>query len=95
MSKAISPNHREALTAISDVTANDEYLHSNNHALDVNIASGGSIGMFTLPYDEIDATYPNGTTEVYVSKLASITQQTVTVTYTDSTKDFISTVVRS
>jgi len=55
-----------------------------------------SIAGFNIPkYDEIDATYPDSTHEVYVYKLATITQATITVTYTDTTKQFITSVIKS
>lgn len=95
MSIRMSPNSREVIGAISTITGQQEYLKSTNHALNVSLISGGSVGLFTIPYDEIDATYPDSTHEVYVSKLSGVTQQTVTITYTDSTKNFISTVVRT
>lgn len=31
-----SPNQREGLSAVSSITGNNEYVHSTNHALDVN-----------------------------------------------------------
>lgn len=39
MSKAITPNNREILATQSSITEEAEYLHSTNHALDVNISS--------------------------------------------------------
>lgn len=38
----MSPNHREALTAISSISGNNEYVYSTNHALDVSVT--GTIG---------------------------------------------------
>lgn len=35
-SNVMSPNHREALTAVSTITAKDEYLTSTNGVLNVN-----------------------------------------------------------
>ena len=46
-------------------------------------------------YDTISATYPTSTQEVYAYSYQGVAQATVTVTYTDSTKENISTVVRS
>lgn len=46
-------------------------------------------------YNSITASYPSATTEVYVYKFNGTTVSTVTVTYTDSTKDNVSSVVRS
>lgn len=37
-----SPNHREALSAISSITGNNEYVYSTNHALDINVSIAGS-----------------------------------------------------
>jgi hypothetical protein len=45
-------------------------------------------------YDLIEATYPDGVTEVYTYKLAAAVVLTVTVVYTDTTKDNISTVTK-
>lgn len=39
-----SPNHREAITAISSITGKDEYLYSTNHQLDVNATVTAQIG---------------------------------------------------
>lgn len=36
-SKAMSPNHREILSAQSSVTGQQEYLYSTSHALNVNV----------------------------------------------------------
>jgi hypothetical protein len=60
--------------------------------------SAKSVGLFNLPYDTIEATYPSATQEVYVSLIggpSGTTQQTVTVNYTDSTKNFITSVLRT
>ena len=65
------------------------------------INSDGSIKtvqMFTLPFDAITATYPSPTQEIYQSRVGGITgtvQQTVTVNYTDMTKDLILNVART
>ena len=52
-------------------------------------------GLVTSPYDYIGATYPDTTTEIYTYKEGGIggtTVATVTVVYTDVTKEFITTV---
>ena len=46
-------------------------------------------------FDEIEAAYPNATTEEYTYKKNGNTVAKVTVVYTDSTKDCISSVTRS
>lgn len=46
-------------------------------------------------YDYIGTTYPTGTTEVFVYKIGGASGQTVetiTIVYTDSTKEFVSSV---
>lgn len=57
------------------------------------IVSGGLLPGFS--YDEVNVDYPSSAVEVYTFKLASATQSIVTVTYTDSTKDSLLSVVRS
>lgn len=96
MPSAITPNNREVISARDANTDVPFYIEGNRVDGSVFVTVvGGSVSLFTLPYDRIDATYPTSTTEVYVSKLASVTQQTVTVTYTDSSKNFITSVVRT
>lgn len=66
----------------------------STQSISVSSKSGIS-GVWTLPYDNIQASYPNSTTEVFASRVGVSVQQTVTVVYTDSTKAFISSVTRS
>jgi hypothetical protein len=66
--------------------------------VDATVVSGGNVTLFTEPYDAITATYPTTTQEVYQSRIGGISgvvQQTVTVNYTDTTKDFILNVART
>lgn len=53
--------------------------------LDVFMKSGA----ITKAWDNFSVTYPSATQEVYVFKLGSTTQQTITLNYTDSTKEFL------
>ena len=49
-------------------------------------------GLVIYPYDAVTATYPAATQEVYAFRqggIAGTIMQTVTVNYTDATKDFI------
>lgn len=46
-------------------------------------------------YDAIYAAYPSGTVETYTYKLTGNTVATVTVTYTDATKEVLTSVVRT
>jgi len=48
-----------------------------------------------VTYDEIEAAYPDSITEVYTYKLLTVTQAIITVVYTSSAKDLITSVVRS
>lgn len=62
---------------------------------DINVTS---VQLFNLPYDSIQASYPSGIQEIYSSYLGGLggtLQQTVTVDYVDSTKNLITTVVRT
>lgn len=55
-------------------------------------------GLVTLPYDYIAAAYPNATTETYTFKTGGsggTTVATVTVVYTDATKENLSTVTKT
>lgn len=57
-----------------------------------------SVGLFTLPYDSIQTTYPSAAVENYQSYLNGLSGtpiQLVVVTYTDGTKNFIQSVVRT
>ena len=70
------------------------------HGFVVLRPDGSDVGMaFGLaPFDYIAATYPNATTEVYTYKTGGsggTTVGTITVVYTDSTKEFISTVTKT
>lgn len=51
--------------------------------------------LVTVQYDGIYATYPTAPVEVYTYKAGSTTVATVTVTYTDSTKTVLTSVVKS
>lgn len=72
--------------AISDGT-NTASVNSDGS---LNVRDG--LGLFTLPYDAITVQYPSVTQEVFQSRVGGITGtviQTVTINYTDSTKNFI------
>lgn len=46
-------------------------------------------------YDRIDATYPSSTEEVYTFSLGGVPQGAVTVTYTNTSKKVLLSVVKS
>lgn len=70
----------------------------------LGINADGSVNVITentlvnKPFDYLSAAYPNAITEVYTYKLggpSGTLQATVTVTYTDSTKNFVSSVYKT
>lgn len=65
-------------------------------AIDVNVVN--NVQLFTSQYDAITALYPTTTQEIYQSRVGGISgviQQTVTVNYTDASKNYITNVVRT
>jgi hypothetical protein len=64
----------------------------------VNVITGSLVAWDNLAkfaFDNIVASYPDGTTENYIYKAGTSTVGTVVVVYTDSTKGSVSTVTRS
>lgn len=69
---------------------------SGKVGLDVNTIN--NVQLFDMKFDTITATYPSGTQEVYASRVGGISgsiQQTITINYTDATKNLILNVVRT
>ena len=66
-----------------------ERLSASKYALHVIAETSGIV------YDTITATYPTTSSEVYTYTLAAVTVRVVTVTYTDATKEVLSSIVRS
>jgi hypothetical protein len=72
----------------------------NNSAIEV-VIGGSSQPIKTIDnspfgdFDEISASYPNTTTEIYTYKKQSATIGTVTVSYNDTAKSELSSVVYS
>ena len=56
--------------------------------------SSGNI-LYGIEFDSISATYPTTTSEVYTYTLSASIVATITVTYTDTTKCFITSVVKT
>lgn len=57
-----------------------------------------TVQLFTKAFDAITATYPSATQEVYQSRVGGVSgtvQETLTVNYTDSSKDLILNVART
>jgi hypothetical protein len=79
----------------ADVIADTEGV--NRVAVDADVTVD-NLQLFTKPYDAITVTYPLTTQEVYQSRVGGIlgvVQETVTVNYTDATKNFILNVART
>lgn len=55
-------------------------------------------GMVTSAFDYIEATYPTSSSEIYVYKTGGTSGtiiSTITIVYTDTTKEFISTITKT
>jgi hypothetical protein len=86
-----------------EINYTDDSIAIGDPATDniLSIENDGSIKtvqLFNEPYDAITATYPSPTQEIFQSRIGGITgvvQQTVTVNYTDTSKDFILNVART
>ena len=64
---------------------------TGRRALHVKLAGS----LIASQYDQILAAYPNSTTEVYTYKLNALTVATVTVIYTDTTKNLLLSVTKT
>lgn len=60
-----------------------------------NLSTVNVAQLVTKPFDEIAATYPNTTTEVYTYKSGGVSHTVVTVVYTNSTKEVLSSVTKA
>jgi hypothetical protein len=63
--------------------------------LDVNTGLSALPGFSIPPFDRIDATYPTTVQEVYVYSLSGVTLNTLTVNYTDTSKKYITSAVKT
>jgi hypothetical protein len=52
-------------------------------------------GMVPPSYDQVVVTYPSSISEVFTFKLSAATIGVITLVYTDSTKEFLSTATRT
>ena len=70
---------------------------NTNDGTAVRVATSGDMSgiLKDVSYDDIQAAYPNDTTEIFTYILGSIDQATITVTYTDSTKNFVARIRRT
>jgi hypothetical protein len=79
------------LSVSSGNIATETTLDAIKTLLDTQVAALNK-GFFSKPYDELSADYAGSTTDVWTSKLATVTQQVLTITYADSTKAQITNV---
>lgn len=81
----------------NDIDTTVDSSGKNRLAVDSEVTVN-TVQLFTLPFDTISAAYPTSSQEVYTSYLGGLSgtlQQTVTVNYTDSTKNLIQNVLRT
>ncbi len=82
------------LEVLKKSAINPDDTHKVRYALRTYNINSMSLGN----YDAVSVTYPTDTSEIYVFKsggLAGTTLATVTLTYVNSSKDSISTVVKT
>lgn len=91
---ALDPNRHPALLAHSG-TANDDMETRRITAANGKLNVISFTGLISLEYDNIAATYPDGTTEVYTYQSGTTPVGTTTVTYLDTNKGSLSAVVAS
>ena len=63
--------------------------------LDVALGLAVQAGWNIPPYDKIVATYPTTTKEVFVYSIGGVNHTTLTVEYTDATKQFFTSAVKT
>jgi hypothetical protein len=69
--------------------------HTLKTNTDGSLATTSLNSFITIPFDSVYATYPNSITEVYTTKNAGVSKQLITITYTDATKNFIASAIRT
>jgi hypothetical protein len=75
---------------------NENYKFFNNGNDEATVRVGGTGTIISgIQFDEIQATYPSGTIEIYQYLYESNVVATVTVTYTNSSKNEVQSVLRS
>lgn len=73
---------------------NDRFRDANGLSK-VAVTIEGDTGLLEgVSYDEIQATYPTPSTELYTYKLASATVAQIQVSYTNSSKHTLASVIR-
>lgn len=86
----VDDNHNEVLRK----SAQDSNDGTKYDLRTITVAGGGSI-IDGISFDTVNVTYPTSTTEVFTYLLSSVTQATVTVTYSDASKKNITSVART
>lgn len=94
-SPATSAKQDEQTAILTDIETNTNGISTEAKQDDI-ISELQSLTGFEIPaFDTIEATYPTDTTEVYTYKSSGDTVATITVTYTDDTKEVLSSVAKT
>lgn len=95
---ALTPPTRSDPDNVLIAGSEDGTKTGTKHA--IKVAPDGTlqtIQLFTLPFDAVTAMYPSVTQEIYQSRVGGTggtVQETVTINYTDATKNYITDVSR-
>lgn len=100
MAKKISADTSTSTTSDKkEITGTDITIAGvTKRGMDVAVTSQFGSLLSGVDFDAVNVSYPTTTTETYefyLGGLAGAVQTTLTITYTDTTKDFIDNVVRS
>ena len=98
MRAPIDDNHHKGLLAADSTTGEAKPLTSTDVGGDAALNVYQSALFINVAYDYVSVAYPDATTETYTFKSGGsggTTVSTVTIIYTDSTKDSLSSVART
>lgn len=84
----IKPTSTTAIATWNDTTKKHEIWDGS-----VSASIVGSL--VNVDYDEVQGSYPDGVTEVYAFYNSSVLVATVTVIYTDITKEYLLSAIRT
>lgn len=104
----VTPTGGASEAALEDIKTAVESIDANGATAAFQIVQSGkldtiankinSVQLFTLAFDSITAEYPSATQEIYKSRTGGTSGtvvQTVTINYTDATKNLILNVART
>lgn len=89
-------NHITVIGAVTNDAAQEVRMLRVDSITDELLVTGGG-GLALAEYDYVSVAYPDTVTEIYtfnVGGSGGITVNTVTIVYTDTTKNYISTVTK-